>query len=84
MQSISRPALIILMLMMKDVHFLVMILVLMETTLQMMPAVIVAVERSAPILKVGSILKTMIALGTSSMILQVVHSMEGCIRMKME
>ena len=49
---------------MKDARCLAMILVLMEIILQTMPAVIAAVERSVPILKVGSILKTMIVLGT--------------------
>jgi len=48
----------------QDARVLAMILVLMEIILQTMPAVIVAVERSAPILKVGSILKAKIVLGT--------------------
>ena len=53
MQNISFPVLIILMLTMKDARLLAMTLVSMEITLQMMPAVIVAVERSVPIWKVG-------------------------------
>ena len=65
MQNISFPALIILMLTMKDARLLAMTLVSMEITLQMMPVVIVAAERSVPILKVGKIFTVTLVLGTS-------------------
>jgi len=72
MQSILFPVLNILLLNIQDVLCMVTILVLMEIVSQTTPAVIVVVERSAPILKIGWILEAMIVLGTSSSIFQVV------------
>ena len=74
-QNTLFPVLNILLLNIQDVLCMAMTLESMEITLQAMPAVIVVVERSAPILKVGSILEAMIVLGTASSTIQVVLGM---------